>query len=383
MPQQARDFYAILGVSKDANDDALKKAYKKAAVKFHPDKHASKPDAEKRLAEEKFKDIAEAYEVLSDKDKRAVYDRYGEEGLRAGPAPGGNAAGGGDMPAGFGAFPGGGGFHFSSSGGGMDAARAEALFASLFGAGGLGGGVRVVNGKMGGGPMGGGMGGGPFGGGAMEVDDPFAGLMGGGMSGMGMGVGSAGIGGIGGMGGMGGMGGRGSRARAASAARADTLSPGTVVRLTGLNAAAHNGAVGAVASYDDAKSRYAVHLHADGSTLSVKRENLVQVVTDARVCGTSVEGLNGKTVSHATYDRASKRYRCEGLKQDGSLVALKRDNVVLPAGARVTIDGVTSRPALNGCVGAVQAVDEKAGRYDVQLGDGEAVRLRFGAVAAC
>lgn len=376
MPQ-SRDFYAILGVSKDADDDAVKRAYKKAAVKFHPDKHASKPDAERKFAEDKFKEIAEAYEVLSDKDKRAVYDRFGEEGLRAGPAPG-NAAGGGGMPAGFGGFPGGGGFHFSSSngggGGGMDAARAEALFASLFGAGGLGGGgVHVVRGKMGGMPMGGmqmggGMGG-LFGGDAMDEGNPFAGLMSGGMSGMGMG------------------GGRGSRARAAScggsAARADTLAPGTVVRLTGLNAAAHNGAVGAVASYDDAKSRYAVHLQADGSTLSVKRENLVQVLTDARVCGTSVEGLNGKTVSHATYDRASKRYRCEGLKQDGSLVALKRENVVLPTGARVTIDGVTSRPALNGCVGAVQAVDEKAGRYDVQLGDGEAVRLRFGAVAAC
>ena len=79
-----KDFYAILGVSKGASDDEIKKGYRKQAVKWHPDKHSSKGDAEKAEAEEKFKDAAMAYEVLSDKDKRAVYDRYGEEGLKAG-----------------------------------------------------------------------------------------------------------------------------------------------------------------------------------------------------------------------------------------------------------------------------------------------------------
>ena len=73
-----RDYYAILGVSRDAGADDVKKAYRKMALKFHPDKNKAED------AEERFKEIAEAYEVLSDQDKRATYDQYGEEGLRPG-----------------------------------------------------------------------------------------------------------------------------------------------------------------------------------------------------------------------------------------------------------------------------------------------------------
>jgi len=79
-----KDFYAILGVEKNASEDDIKKAYRKMALRFHPDKNKEAD------AEEKFKEIAEAYEVLSDADKRAAYDRYGEEGLRRG---GGGSAG--------------------------------------------------------------------------------------------------------------------------------------------------------------------------------------------------------------------------------------------------------------------------------------------------
>jgi molecular chaperone DnaJ len=67
-----RDYYEVLGLEKDADTEALKKAYRKLAVKFHPDKN---PDD--KSAEEKFKEIGEAYEVLSDPNKRAAYDRYG------------------------------------------------------------------------------------------------------------------------------------------------------------------------------------------------------------------------------------------------------------------------------------------------------------------
>jgi len=79
-----RDYYSILGVSQDADQDNIKKAYRKAALKWHPDKNQDK----KELAEERFKDIAEAYDVLSDPQKKAVYDKYGEEGLKGG-APSG------------------------------------------------------------------------------------------------------------------------------------------------------------------------------------------------------------------------------------------------------------------------------------------------------
>lgn len=73
-----RDYYAILGVGRDASDQEIKKAYRKMAVKFHPDKNPG--DAS---AEDKFKEAAEAYSVLSDKEKRSIYDRYGEQGLKA------------------------------------------------------------------------------------------------------------------------------------------------------------------------------------------------------------------------------------------------------------------------------------------------------------
>ena len=74
-----RDYYEVLGVSKNASEDEIKKAYRKLAIQYHPDKN---PDDKE--AEEKFKEAAEAYEVLSSSDKRAKYDRFGHSGLRGG-----------------------------------------------------------------------------------------------------------------------------------------------------------------------------------------------------------------------------------------------------------------------------------------------------------
>ena len=71
-----RDYYEVLGVSKDATDDELKKAYRKLAIKYHPDKNPGD-----QSAEEKFKEAAEAYDVLRDKDKRARYDQFGHAGV--------------------------------------------------------------------------------------------------------------------------------------------------------------------------------------------------------------------------------------------------------------------------------------------------------------
>jgi len=97
-----KDYYQILGVSRDVDEDAIKAAYKKLALKWHPDRNLNN----KEEAERRFKEVAEAYEVLSDKDKRAVFDRYGEDGLKAGmgggpSGPGGSPFGAGGMPAGF------------------------------------------------------------------------------------------------------------------------------------------------------------------------------------------------------------------------------------------------------------------------------------------
>lgn len=80
-----KDYYEILGVSKSASDDEIKKAYRKLAVKYHPDKNPGD-----KAAEEKFKEISEAHEVLSDKQKRARYDQFGHAGVGGNGAASGN-----------------------------------------------------------------------------------------------------------------------------------------------------------------------------------------------------------------------------------------------------------------------------------------------------
>ena len=93
MADAKRDYYEVLGVSKDASADDIKKAYRKAAMKYHPDRNPGD-----KTAEEKFKEAGEAYEVLSDADKRARYDQYGFAGVDPNFGAGGAGYGG----AGFG-----------------------------------------------------------------------------------------------------------------------------------------------------------------------------------------------------------------------------------------------------------------------------------------
>jgi molecular chaperone DnaJ len=113
-----KDFYEVLGVNRDASDEEIKKAYRKLAMKYHPDRN---PDSKE--AEEKFKEIKEAYEILSEPDKRRAYDTYGHAGVNP-------QMGGGPGPEGFGGF-------------------AEAfgdIFGEIFGGGRRGGGSQVYRG---------------------------------------------------------------------------------------------------------------------------------------------------------------------------------------------------------------------------------------------
>ena len=113
-----RDFYDILGVNRDASDEEIKKAYRKLAMKYHPDRNPDNPKAE-----EHFKEVKEAYEILSDGQKRTAYDQYGHAGVDPQAGMGGGFGG-------FGAGAGG----FSDAFGG--------IFDEIFGAGRAGGGGR-------------------------------------------------------------------------------------------------------------------------------------------------------------------------------------------------------------------------------------------------
>lgn len=117
-----RDYYEVLGVQKGASAAEIKKAYRKIAIKYHPDRQGDKSEAEKKDAEEKFKEAAEAYAVLSDDQKRQQYDQFGFDGP--------------NMGGGFGGFGGAGGFDMNDI---------FSMFGDIFGGGsgsGFGGGGR-------------------------------------------------------------------------------------------------------------------------------------------------------------------------------------------------------------------------------------------------
>lgn len=107
---EKRDFYEVLGLSRDASDDDIRRAYRQAALKHHPDRNQGNAEAEA-----KFKEATEAYSVLSDGEKRAAYDRFGHAGL------------------------GGGGFDFNNAGVGDILSQFQDMFADFFGGGGFGG----------------------------------------------------------------------------------------------------------------------------------------------------------------------------------------------------------------------------------------------------
>ena len=120
MPDK-RDYYEVLGVARDASDKDLKKSYRQLALKNHPDRNPGDKEAEQR-----FKEAAEAYEVLSNEDKRSMYDRFGHDGLRG---------------AGYQGFSGGVDDIFSAFGD---------MFSDLFGFGFAGGGGRGAHAEAGG-----------------------------------------------------------------------------------------------------------------------------------------------------------------------------------------------------------------------------------------
>lgn len=374
MPQpnlNSDEYYAILGCNRNATDAELKKAYRKLAVKWHPDKNPDNDEATKN-----FQKISEAYATLSDKKKRQLYDQYGKQGADAADQMPDGAAGMGGFPGGMGGFPG--GVHFSSSGmpgggGGvhMSPEQAQAMFADMFGAsdpfGGMmfggGGGGPPMNFHMGGGPsmrMGGGMPGGMGGmGGGMDPFSAIFGGMGGGMPG-----------------GMGGPGFSSRPSTASSTPSYDTIPNGTVVSLKGLiSKPERNGDQGIIRQYDRSKGRYIVMLEDSEETMSVKASNLLQHV---HVRIHDIKGqpeLNGKTGTILTWIPNKERYNIHvsALKK---VFSLKPANVVLDKGTVGQITGLQSKPELNGKFGTIKEWIRESNKYDVQLSPSQVIRIK-------
>eukprot|EP00750_Incisomonas_marina_P018604 INCI3044.1.p1 GENE.INCI3044.1~~INCI3044.1.p1 ORF type:complete len:357 (-),score=71.12 INCI3044.1:92-1162(-) len=333
------DYYKVLGVDRNADAKTLKKAYRKLAVKYHPDKNPG--DAK---AEEAFKNVAQAYEVLSDPQKRQQYNMMGKAGIDgAAGASDARASGGGGMPQGM---P----FNFSGGEGGMHGTP----FVFTTNGGGMGGGINPMDlfSQM----FGGGMGGSDS---SDEEGGGFASMFGG-RGGMPMG--------FGGFGGMGGM-----RSRQAPRQPAPgELKRGQPVQLQGLQSAAqHNGKQGTVQKYDASKGRYTVELEDDPvGSLSVKRDNLQQIVTGCKLEGlSSSPQLNGQPCILLRFDPAKRRYMV-AVGSDlraAKPMSVKTTNVRLPNGTSVRIDGLQSDAArsLNGTYGTIKSFDSSAGRYVV------------------
>lgn len=362
----SKDYYQILGCPRDADESTLKKAYRKLAVKWHPDKNPGSQEAK-----ENFQKVSEAYATLSDEKKRQMYDQYGEDGVRAHEAGADVPAGGGGM-GGFpgGGFPGGGGM-----GGGshqMSPEEAQQFFAQAFGGGDPFGGMFGMGGMSGGGGGPGirfssSMGGDPFGGGGFGGGDPFSSFLGGG-GGMGGAMRGSGMG----------SGGHSMRARSmpSVAKQYDVIPQGTIVSLKELVSKSNlNGDRGVIKQYISQSKRYVVELEDSDETLSVKPENLLQHVHVKIHDIQSQPELNGETGTVITWCPDKGRYSIyvASLKK---FVSLKPGNVVLDSGTVAKVTGVESKPELNGKWGTIRNWVRESNKYDVQLSASQIIRLK-------
>eukprot|EP00536_Pseudo-nitzschia_multiseries_P003988 jgi/Psemu1/253130/estExt_Genewise1Plus.C_640012 len=333
------DYYQILGVQRSASDAEIKKAYKKLAVKWHPDKNPGDEQATKN-----FQKISEAYATLSDEKKRKIYDAYGKEAAdQSENMPDGHPMGGG----GFGGMPGGFSFGGRPGGGhhGMSPDEAQFLFSQFFGG-----------------------------------SDPFGGMGGfGGGPGIHMNMGGPpGMGGFGGMGGMPGMGGPGFRRPSRrQPKRYDTIPAGTVVSLKGLvGKPEKNGDRGEVLQYDPSTGRYVVQIEDTTETILVKPSNLLQHV-HVKIHGVvNRTDLNGQKATILAWDESKERYNIY-VMSISKCISLKPSNIVLDNGTVGRITGLQAKPELNGQWGTINGFNSSTGRYDIQLSADKILRLKL------
>lgn len=327
---KSSDYYKVLGVDKGASDQEIAKAYKKLALKYHPDKN---PD-NKEEAEENFKRVTEAYEVLHDSEKRKTYDQFGKAGLQG-------AQGG------------------TGGAGGVSFQQADEIFKSFFGGndpfsmffgndGDASHGPRI---RMGMGGMPGGMMF-HFGDGGMSAGMPNGA------------VGSRMVGG-------------GTRRPAPMPAYA--VPKGTDVTVRGLTKAQeHNRKSGKITGWDEQRGRYEVEVEGHIS-LSLRPSNLTQICPVEVIGIESQPELNGKFGETIGYDEQAGRYTVhlqKRLPSGRDIVGLQPGNVVLQSGTRVVVQGLSS-VEFNGQMAQIAEVDRATLRYTVHCQNGRQIKIKF------
>lgn len=342
------DYYKVLGVDKAASDADITKAYKKAALKHHPDKNA----ARKEQAEEEFKRLTEAYEILKCPEKRKTYDQFGKLNgdnpqsgepafsFRPGGRQGQSSMSREDADRIFSAFFGGGASPFDIFGDG-DNGGAHFMFQS----GGLGGGSNGLHGFS-------------------SAGDGFKGMhFGGGFPGE-----------------------ASSRPRKQQrGSQRPLVSQGTAVIVHGLTKALqHNGKTGHVVAWDSVKARYEVQLGAvlksqnilvpgDDDNLCLRPQNMTQLCSVEITGLASKPAMNGCKAEIFNYDDSKHRYE---VFVEGNALSLQPANCILSPGTCVVIEGL-SKPEFNGQRARVVSIDRAASRYTVECEDGKQMKIKY------
>ena len=302
-------YYKNLGIAKGASDQEIKSAYRKLALKYHPDKNKGNPEA----AAENFKKVAEAYDCLSDKNKREVYDTYGKRGLE-----GGSGGGGGY-----------GGAHFINP---------DDIFRQFF----------AANGGFG---------------------DEFGGFGGGGFS---FNMGGDRFGGFSGQPRM-----HQRKPQPPKYPSGSHILPkGSKVSVHSLNSSPqYNGMEGELVGYDADKGRYRVSFGDDDASISIKPVNFIQLVDNVKLreieskpqlngCYGQIIGMNGD------------RFHVRLAGAQSAVVGVGLTNLELPVETRVHIHSLSGAPQYNGMTGKVVQFLESDNRYLIEVAGTKQLKLK-------
>lgn len=352
------DYYTILGVAKDASDAELAKAYKKLALKHHPDKN---PDR-KEEAEEEFKKLTEAYDVLHSPEKRKIYDQCGKAGLN------------GENPqADEGDFP------FSTASGTRQAKMSrdeadiifqaffgqESPFASMFGSvfqtAGTDGGVNGFQ---------------HFASATNRADGMYFG------SAFPRAASTPGCQAKAGH--RPNMRSRRAQSRPHKRAKLHVVPNGAPVIIQGLSRSPqHNGKIGHVVNWDGIKARYEVQLRLGDQSVWVgddklwlRPQNITQLCLVEVTGLTSNSDINGTSGNIVNFDKTKHRYLVTVTVSDSEVVAIRPANCILSHGTNVVIDGL-SKLERNGQRAQIVSIDRIAARYTVECEDGKQLKIKY------